>query len=346
MNKSISALSLTLILVIGLCFHGDLFGIHYRNFSVEGDYVYLKRIKTGNAHLVQSAGVTNPSPIVPSTPCVPGSGKRSKCSKVAGSNFINSNNLVDKMGYEPGLRVGLKLYYNMCSTWELRYTGLLYWKGEKEINCPGNLRLPSCFVLNTQDYNFADRASAIYYSNLFTCDLNYWRHVTPRYLNMFSVSWTMGLRYIDIGEKIRLSYRKNTNSSHFRVKTHNHLFGPQFGGDFECNPYRFLTWGFGARAGALYCRSKQNTFMNDVNSTVVLKDFHPSGSNFAYMAEFFPFIDFSVTKHFTFHFSYEAFYVGKVTLADKQIDFPDGDDLYDDGNIVYHGLFAGIQFNF
>ena len=347
MYKRISTLGLTLTFLMGFCFHGNLFGMYYRNFAIEGDYVYLKRDRTHEADLVQTAGFPQPPlPIIPKTPCGPKPEKPSKCTKPEGHDLITTNNLSNRMSYEPGLRVSFKLFYNTCSTWEFRYTGLLHWKGKKEVECPHNLRIPTCFVDQTQDYKFADRASSIYCSDFFTYDLNYWRHVTPQYINMFSVSWTMGLRYIDIDEKLRLSFTKNESSSHYRVKTFSHLFGPQFGGDFECNPYRWLTWGFGVRLGPLFCHSEQRTFMNDVNGTVVLKDFHRRGSNFAYLAEVFPFIDFFVTRHFTFHFSYEVFHVGNVALADNQVDFLDGDDLHHKGNITYHGFFAGLQFNF
>ena len=94
-------------------------------------------------------------------------------------------------------------------------------------------------------------------------------------------------------------------------------------------------------------RGEQKTLMLDRNNTVVIRDSDPSGTNFAYFVHIYPFLEFPFVKFFTFRLGYEMLYIGRVALADHQLVYHgSGDKLNHEGNIIYHGLFAGIQFNF
>lgn len=342
-------------------------GAYQHRFALEGDVVYWKRAKNQNKSLVEAAGgPPEPFPIIPIEPPIipidppfvpifpidPTFEMPPECAKEPGKTFISSRDLVNDMHFDAGLRVSAKLFYSIHSTWSLTYTGMLSWKGDKSMQCPLNLNLPGELGLSTFDYHYASRADTTYRSDFYTIDLTYSRHVTPRYVDHFSVSWMIGARFIDLDEKLKLYFSKFSNTrfsrtSLYRVKTHNRAFGPFFGGSFEYNPYRFLTWGMTGNLGALANCAEQKTLMKDRNNTLVIRDFSPSGTNFAYFAHIYPFLEFRFVKFFTFRLGYEMLYIGRVALADHQLIFHgSGDHLNNDGNIIYHGLFAGVQFNF
>jgi len=317
---------------------GAIKGAYYHNFAIEGDFVLWRRAKSLRKSLVKaSGGPLTLNPVV----------EPPHCAKEPGKTLLQSGKLVNDMHFDPGLRISAKLFYSIHSTWVLSYTGMLNWKAGDKLHCPQNLSLPGDAGFYTADYHYADRTKAVYLSDFYTVDLTYWRHVTPRYTDHFSVSWMIGVRFIDLDEKLKLYFTRNNRTSRYRVKTFNRAFGPFFGGDFEYNPYPFLTWGLVGNLGALVNRGEQKTLMLDLNNTRVLRDFDPSGTNFAYFAHVYPFLEFRFIKFFTFRVGYEMLYIGRVALADHQLIYHgSGDKLNHEGNVIYHGLFAGIQFNF
>lgn len=313
-------------------------GAHHHRFALEGDFLLWRRTKSLSKSLAKAAG----GPLTFNPVLEP-----PNCAKLPGTTLVQSRQLVNDMSFEPGVRLSAKLFYSIYSTWVLSYTGFLNWKGEKQRHCPENLNLPGELGQNSIDYHYADRVRAIYLSDFYSVDLTYWRHVTPRYTDHFSVSWMIGLRFFDIDEKLKLFYTKSLSTSSYRVKTLSRAFGPFFGGGIEYNPYHFLTWGLAGNIGGLFNRGKQDTFMRDNNNTIVVRDFTPSGSNFAYFVHIYPFIELRFVKFFTFRVGYDMLYIGRVALADHQFVFHgSGNSLNHEGNVIYHGLFAGIQFNF
>lgn len=340
------------LISVSLPAFGAVQGAYHHRFALEGDFLLWKRAKSLHKSLVQAAGGP-PIVLIPNPggggliPIIPQIDFPSGCAKEVGKTLIDSQDLVKDMHFQPGVRISAKLFYNIHSTWVLSYTGFLNWKGQDKIHCPMNLNLPGQLGQESKDYHYADRASAIYRSDFYTVDLTYWRHVTPRYTDHFSVSWMIGLRFFDLDEKIKLHFTKHHQTSSYRVKTYNRAFGPFFGGDIEYNPYRFLTWGLAGNIGGVFNRGKQKTLMRDDDNTMVVRDYDPSGSNFGYFAYIYPFIEFPFVKFFTFRIGYEMLFIGRVALADHQFDFHGtGDKLNHEGNIIYHGLFAGMQFNF
>jgi len=321
-----------LIALVTLCCFSSLYadrGADHHYVSVMGEFVYLRRAHSHNSRLVKAVGAP------------------SVCKKKRGTTLINSSNLVCDMGFDPGFRLTLKAYQEDFGTFTLRYLGLFKWTGEKNVHCPNNIRLPNKISFNTQDYLQADRAKGIYDSEFYTIDLNYWFHVTPRYVDYFSVSWTAGIRYLDIDEKLKLRFTKGDSRSQFRVKTSSRAGAAQIGADIHYNPYSVLTWGISARVGIMYNRGINKTRMTDQNNTVTLRQFNVNDTNFGYMSEIFPFIEIRPIKQFQIRISYELLWFEGVVTADRQFNFGSAsEDVNHNGSVIYHGLFAGMQFNF
>ncbi len=318
---------------------GDVIrGAYHNHFALEGDYVLLRRANSHNKHLVAAAGGPINFPALLEPP---------ECAKEAGKGLIETKDLIHDMHFDSGFSLAVKVFPTIWSTWEARYLGGLAWQGKKIRNCLENLNLDGNVADGTQDFQFASHAKAIYNSNMYTYQLNYWHHLTPRYTDHFSVSWLAGFRMFSIDEKIKIYFQKEQRTSRYRVKTENDAFGLQLGGDLEYNPYRFLTWGLVVKVGGMFNRDKQKTKMFDDNNTVEIRDIDRSGSNFAYMAEVYPFIELRPTKHFFININYRVLYVGNVATADQNIVLHgSGSILNHDGHIIYHGLTGGLQFNF
>jgi len=335
---------LTLVILVSLSapIFGAVKGTYYNHFAIELDYLLFKRANSShNRHLVEAAG--GPVNFLPSA-------EPPECAKERGKTFIDSKGLIDDMHYDSGMSGAIKIFPSIWSTWEARYMGGFAWNGEKTRHCLENLNLDGPFAFETQDYNFASHVKTIYDSKMHTFELNYIRYVTPRYTDHFSFSWMAGLRYFSINEKIKLYSTKTfpfVQTSRYRTRTENTLFGPQIGFCFEYNPYHFFTWGFMGKMGGLFNRDKQRTLMLDQNNTIVFRDIDRSGSTFAYTVQLYPFIEFRPTKHFFFEVNYQALYVGNIATADRNIKFHGSASLLDhEGYIIYHGLTGGIQFNF
>ncbi|MCB1110844.1 MAG: hypothetical protein KDK64_07660 [Chlamydiia bacterium] len=322
--------------------YGAVRGAYYMHFAIELDYVLMRRANSHNKHLVSAAG--GPQGL-------PASAIPIECRKERGKALIETKDLIHDMWFDSGFSVAAKIFPSIYSTWEARYVGGLAWTGKKNKYCPRNLDLDGNIAQFTRDYNFASRVKSVYNSKMYTYELNYWHHVTPRYTDHFSVSWLAGLRYFDIDEKVKMYFTKFfvgiPETSRYRVRTENTSFGLQIGGDIEYNPYHFLTWGLVVKVGGLFNRDKQRTLMLDNNNTVVIRDIDKSGSNFAYMAQVFPFIELRPTKHFFFIVNYQVLYVGRIATADRNMVFHGQGDILDhDGHIIYHGATGAIQFNF
>ncbi len=317
---------------------GAVRGAYNNHIAFEGDYVLMERANSHNKHLVAAAGDPLTLPVSVEPP---------ECAKERGKTLIQTRDLVHDMNFDTAFSLAIKIFPTLKSTWEARYLGDLAWRGQKKRSCPENLNLDGNIADQTWDYQFANHAKAIYDSNMYTYQLNYWHHMTPRYTDHFSVSWLAGFRMFNIDEKIKIYFRKERRTSRYRVRTINDIYGLQLGGTIEYNPFHFLTWGVVIKVGGMFNRDKGKTKMFDNNNIVEIRDIDQSNSNFAYMAEIYPFIELRPTKHFFFNVNYRALYVGEIATADRNIVFHgSGSDLNHSGHILYHGLTGGIQLNF
>ncbi|MEM7174761.1 MAG: hypothetical protein AAF443_02390 [Chlamydiota bacterium] len=308
---------------------GAVEGRYFHYFALEADYVLLRRANNHDKSLV----------VVPS----------SAGSSATDTTMISSANLVNDMPFKSGFSAALKIFYGLRSTWEFRYLGRFHWRGEKEVTSVQSLlTLPGGFGADTVDYAAAQHARGVYSSNMYTSEVNYWRHATPRYTDHFSVSWLMGLRFFNIEEKLKLSFATGNSASRYRVKTRSRSFGLQAGFSLEYNPYRVLTWGGVAKVGALFNRGRQSTLLLDNNNTVALLQGAASRSDFAYCAQVYPFIEWRPTKSFDIIVHYQVLYIGGIAVADSQLFFDEGGEIRfsSNGDIIYHGLTAAIHFNF
>ena len=258
-------------------------------------------------------------------------------------NLITSKQLVKNMNERLGVRIGIKVFNSLRSTWSLSYTGFLHWEGKRELEHRSRLVSHP----NVPDYQDADRADATYLSDFWSVDLTHWDYVTPRYSSAVSVAWMAGLRFFDLSEKLKLDFIKGKKRNPYHVQTRNRPVGPFIGFRFECNPHAYITWGVVANVGGLINRSRRKvTMVSDLKASPTQKR-EPHVTSFAYFVHAYPFIDIRFVKFFTLFAGYDLLYIDRLALADRDFVGTQASTRKNyKGNLVYYGFFAGLQLNF
>ncbi len=313
-------------------------------YTFTAEAVYLKRVKLENQCLAEvSPEIINlpDGGIIPLTTV--------QCANPVGSCLLDTDDLMKEMGYQPGMRLALTITEGMEHSVEVRYLGLLFWKGENKATCPGGVSFP--FKKEPQEdidnYLGADQMKGIYRSHLLSVDLNYFKHMTPQRIQYFSFAWTLGLRYLQINETLKLQFKKDEFVSNWKVQTENVMFGAQAGFDFDMNPTCNFTWGLLARGGAFGNNAEQKTLMKDFDNIEVIRDYNPCGLHYCFLFELAPYISFILGNHSYLRFSYELLYLTDLALAPKQLGYShSGDSLRHHGEALYHGAYLGLGFVF
>jgi hypothetical protein len=295
------------------------------------DYVLMKRSQLHNHTIV------NRTPTVICSPC---------------QNFgvLGTKKMMDKFGFESGARVAISYLKDRRNSFEVNGLYIWEWEGNKVMHGNAALSYPFHNSNYTNDFVNARRAEAKYESQFYSAEGNFWRFVTPRRIDYFSVSGLLGLRYIHLREKSTLAFFKGSNKSNYNIRANNILPGVQVGGCFEWNPTNYLTWNFTTKFGGLVNRSSQKTFLGDNNNTRVIRDFKVHKWDATFLADIAASIQYQVTSHINLHGGYQVIYLAGVALSPEQYTNNSSSSLahhrVSDGNILLHGLFAGFTLSF
>ena len=330
---------------------GPVLGAYHHIISFEADYLFMDRSDGSRRTLVVSSG----GPVDKTLALT------DSCDKPEGSIQLTSRNLVNAQGYQPGMSAAVYIYPDQENSFEGRWMGLLSWRGEDSVKCPENLSIPEVGRL-TYDWVHASRMRGKYESKLWGFEIDYIRHMSPRYINPFSISARAGLRYFQLKERLELFTSKlgslvkespyEWDYSSYCVTTKAEYFGPQVGIDFEYNPFAVLTWGIRLKGGLGANWGKSVVRMGDLNDTIEVLGYGNMGSNFAYIFTGHPFIELRPVKNWTLVVKYELFYLGAVTVAEQQVIFREEtfernfEGIRNHGYFLSHGLQVGIKCNF
>lgn len=233
---------------------------------------------------------------------------------------ITSKALVHRFEYEPGFRVGFNAILDDYRSIEGNFMWLAQWEGRKSAGGDGTLYFPFENVSYTNDYYQADAAVAIYKSNFYSAEINYWQAVTPRFSNYFGFSGLFGLRYMNLREHLNLAYTKGVQTSNYLIDTENALIGGQAGADLQWNPTTYLSWDFFMKVGAFVNLAEQKTLLKDNNNTTLLRSFQVNQSKGAVMIEGGFTISYQVLSFLNVHAGYQFIYLGGIACAPDQID--------------------------
>ena len=165
-RKFLLASALSLVATTSLSAHDDL-GVGY-HWSILTEFVYMRRTELHSRTLVDRYDP----------------GKGCPCDE---RRVLTSKNLLHDFSFEPGYRVGLA--YQPNSRWSLEgsFLYLNEWQGHDKKHGNASLSFPFYNYTSTVDYRNADEADAIYKSHFYSAEVNFWRDVTPRKVQTFSL---------------------------------------------------------------------------------------------------------------------------------------------------------------
>lgn len=262
---------------------------------------------------------------------------------------LDTEDMVDAMGNESALKVGILWDHNAFDSIELFYTYVRPWHSKKTFNNPGVLSYAfKDFATVLNGFFDANTVVAKYSSSLQNGELNYWIHVTPQYVDYFSFSWDMGLRYISLQEHFSLRFIQPTAEAHYAVKTNNHLYGVQLGAVLEINPTDYWTWTFLVKTAAFANKANDHVLITDPTDANAPpnKSKHklvPTGLVEGYLQlAFHPF------SFLSFHVGYDGFLLFGVALAPEQraLSTSRSIGLRANGQIIVNGFYTGLTLRY
>lgn len=331
MSKMLLATALCAALPTSALFAHEDWNLSH-HWALLGDFVYMRRTLLRNHTIVERV----PQCFLP-------------CQSLG---VLGTKKLMQDFDFEPGFRVGLAYRPERKRTIEANWIYLNEWNSHETKRGNGTLSYPFHDSSYTDDFVDADRAEARYRSFFYSVEGNYWRHLTPRRADYFSVSCVLGLRYLFLRERFILEFTKGSDTSNYNVKTRNIMGGPQGGGCLEWNPTEQITWNLTAKFAPLLDRSEQHTFLGDDNNTVVLRNFTKRKWNPVFLADVAASFNFQFTPHFNLHAGYQMIYLTGVALAPEQLSNSSDPNhqahrrVNTSGNALMHGLFTGLLFTF
>jgi len=257
-----------------------------------------------------------------------------------GPPLISSGDL--KGTYGLGARTTLTRIRSEITEFEVSYFGIYDWTRDATTHGNNNLTLAGPVALATFDYFNADTMTVYYETNLHNLEANW--------LQMFvgeTRKWVVGFRYLNFEETLGIqSFDADSGTSDMRVDASNDLLG------FQAGVNQSIEWGLGLtmlklRGGLLHNMASQDTLINDLNNTFVLRDVGASDSDLATLGELGISHTFSPTDSIDFRLGYNMIWIEGLARASTQVDLSDNGAsstaIFMDGSAFLHGASAGLS---
>jgi hypothetical protein len=263
---------------------------------------------------------------------------------------INNKDLVHDFGYTPGLRVGMLFVPDTQNGFDANFLYLWPWHSDKRAHGDKTLSFPFDNPDYAHDYHRASHARARYESAFWSLEANYWRYITPRYVNFFSLSGIAGLRYFHLDEEFKLTMTRPPDKSSYRIHTWNNMTGVQLGLDFQMNPTWWLSWEAFAKVGLYGNYTEQRQHLRDRDNRITLR--HSKRHVWACGG----FTDVAAQATFQFfrpwnlYVGYQVMCFSALALAPEQVSRGTGKNAgkkdYTHGNAIIDGVYAGLMWKF
>ncbi len=266
----------------------------------------------------------------------------------SGEKEVDSGDLVNDFGFEPGFRVGLAYVPDVKSMYVANFLYVSEWEASKTKSAGGTLSFPFHESDFTEDFFGADEARAKYTSLFYTFDLNYWRDFSRREQDYFAISGIFGIRFAHVNEYCSLHFVDQSYGDYW-ASTQNNLIGIQGGGNFQINPTSRFSWNLGALVGIGLNQAQNHVSLQDQNDSVTVRKFRKETWQSVIFVDATTSFGYQVLPWANLHIGYEALYFSGLALAPAQLSHSTSDGrthLATKGYIVVHGLFAGVRFNF
>lgn len=265
-----------------------------------------------------------------------------------GETIFDTEDLLESLDSQSAIRGSVIYKPSICSSLELLYTYVLPWNTKKTITHPGLLSYPFKDFMPLRGFINADQVVSKYRSRLQNGEFNYWIHVTPQYVNYFSFSWDLGLRYIFLRERFSIEFIKPNSVARYSANTKNELYGIQLGGMFEINLTSCWTWSFMLKGAAFANQVKNDVSVIDPTDANVPPSFSKSKLTSTGLIEAYGQLAYNIYSFFSVHAGYQGYLLFGLALAPEQRGLSSNriTCLKSSGQIVIHGLYAGASLRF
>lgn len=264
---------------------------------------------------------------------------------------LDTQDVAKHFDFEPGFRAALLYSMDIRNTLEAVYLWVRPWHADRKVNSDQGLFFPFNISEYAFDYFQASNANAKYHSRFWDAELNYWRHFSPRYVDYFSLSGVLGLRYFHLNEGFKLTFVKPPDRSHYSIHTHNDIGAVQIGLNLQMAPTCRIGWDFTGKVGVMYNRAQQRNVLLDLDDTVALRRVKKHTEwQWGLFADVLAQAGFQLFNWFNVHAGYQFMVLSGLALAPEQVRYGTGTEtgkgVYTDGYAFIHGFFAGGTFCF
>ncbi|MEC8306549.1 MAG: hypothetical protein VXZ72_01665 [Chlamydiota bacterium] len=256
--------------------------------------------------------------------------------------------------------LGNKLTYN----WSLGEMGHLFWGrgGEcvvryrgpitssisvdlDQISAPEGQKSPYYRLVSSgkEDiyYSHAKKVVTTWNTRFTTLDAEYWRHVTPRLINVFSLSWAAGIQAFQLKETLNFDFTRDVTpiNGQYDVSIKNRGLGPQLGGVFEWNPTSLWTWQLFLKGSLLYNEgNRTRRFMTDIPTEEILRE-----ENFAYGFQGGVGLEMHPMQQMTLSVNYPFLYMKGLVGSFDDLSLTKKTGMSSTDKILYHGLVLSVE---
>lgn len=243
---------------------------------------------------------------------------------------IAESDVVD-LGLSAGPRVNVAYVTEEGNTFEVNYFGFYNWSGQRNYtSLIPDLRLPDTFGTfpRTVDYFFTDHIQLDYTAHINSVELN----LTFASSEDRSFQVLIGPRFMRLDEAyIITSYPPfiapgvppgvpPRYQSYFQVTTRNELWGAQMGGRWRRCRGRW-EWVTEVKTAVCTNKARQNTFVTDLDRTVLLRDTSPGQDVAAFIGDFNLTLNYQLNCWWWLRFGYSCLWMQGIARAPDQFDF-------------------------
>jgi hypothetical protein len=320
-----------LMISLPLLAQEDDWSLNYR-FTVTGDYLHYRRSLAHKKNFVYNTDVITGA---------------DRCGRCEFKEPCRSGHLVKNFEFEMGYRVAAS-FTTHRSVWEGVYLHMVDWESSCKSNGEGalnfSLKNPDLF----NDYTDADHAHIHYRAGFESAEFNYFRFMSSKKDDYFSVAWLLGLRYLHIPEWLQISYTKGENKSDDHIDVNNYIGALQGGTSVQWNPTKALSWDFMVKVGGGYDWGRQKTHFRDFNNTVDLSNFEVSDYSWPLIVDLTMTLGWQAFKWLNFHVGYQMIYLnGFAAATDQVMKNPNHHhEVKMTGAAIYYGLLGGLTLSF
>jgi hypothetical protein len=246
-----------------------------------------------------------------------------------------------RFNYVSGMRALIEINQGPKNTIEAVYTGLFHWTNNASNSDPtANLWVPTNPYGNT-DWTDFSYFHYQYGSELNSGEISYWRHVTPRYVDYFSFSWLLGLRYIDFRDRLKMN---NSTADTASVKVVNQMIGAQAGLELQVNATRRLTWAIQVKGGGYADFAYRKTIFNDLGNSIQIINSKQNRVEKDYTLELIPYIMYRLNP-FYFKVAYDRVILFNPVFAPLQLDNSKSvNEVYTHNYVNFQVVYASVGF--